>query len=76
MVATAGAHNRIKQGDIVIEVNGSKIATPQPLTPLTPFFGAIGSIRYASLPVTLRFVSRADEGMAKDCSKHHRNMPL
>jgi hypothetical protein len=62
VVATAGGHNRIKQGDIVIEVNGSKIATPQPPTPLTPFFGAIGSIRYASLPVTLRFVARADTG--------------
>jgi hypothetical protein len=63
VVATAGGHNRIKQGDIVIEVNGSKIATPQPPTPLTPFFGAIGSIRYASLPVTLRFVARAEDGM-------------
>ena len=49
---------RVAPGDIVLEANGTRLATSKHYRPRMGFFAAISVIRYAALPVTLRFLRR------------------
>ena len=50
---------RVTPGDIVLEANGTRLATSKHHRPRMGFFAAISIIRYAALPVTLRFLRKS-----------------
>ena len=55
----ASQQARVAPGDIVLEANSTRLATSKHHRPRMGFFAAISIIRYAALPVTLRFLRKS-----------------